>query len=98
MSHHNEKQKFGIPLLICCAVLLTIGIVFEVASPFVSARVLGVARRPQVRSYSRAFRDKLARELAALPSDSPLMIAMGDYVIMRDEARRCAHPDAATIH
>lgn len=32
----------------------------------------------------------LASAIAALPADSPIIAAMGDYKRMRDEARACA--------
>jgi hypothetical protein len=49
----------------------------------------GMAVCPPVVEYSREFQARAAEELAKLPNGSPVIEMMGDYVVMRDQARVC---------
>jgi hypothetical protein len=40
--------------------------------------------------YSRKFQARAAEELALLPHGSAIVEMMGDYTVMRDQARTCA--------
>lgn len=44
---------------------------------------------PTVIEYSAAFQAQLADALEALPTDSPIHVAMSDYKVIRDQARAC---------
>jgi len=44
---------------------------------------------PTVIEYSDAFQVELADALDALPTDSPIHVAMSDYKVIRDQARAC---------
>lgn len=44
---------------------------------------------PPVAEYPKAFQNRAADDLAALPADSPLRRMMDDYKRMRDQARAC---------
>ena len=44
---------------------------------------------PPLKTYSAAFQDRLADELAALPSGSALGVAMVDYATLRAMIRAC---------
>lgn len=45
---------------------------------------------PAVRTITPAEQKRIATAIAAEPADSPIPVAMQDYVKMRDEARACA--------
>jgi hypothetical protein len=47
----------------------------------------GVATCPPVVEYSREFQAKAAEELALLSDESAVVEMMGDYAVMRDQAR-----------
>ena len=49
----------------------------------------GVAACPPVVEYSREFQARAAEELAMLPDGSAIVEMMGDYAVMRDQARAC---------
>ena len=49
----------------------------------------GVAACPPVVEYSREFQAQAAEELAMLPNGSAVVEIMGDYAVMRDQARAC---------
>lgn len=49
----------------------------------------GVAACPPVVEYSREFQARAAEELAMLPDGSAVVEMMGDYAVMRDQARSC---------
>jgi hypothetical protein len=49
----------------------------------------GVAACPPVVEYSREFQTRAADELARLPDGSIVVEMMGDYAVMRDQARAC---------
>ncbi len=44
---------------------------------------------PQVRPYTKAFQNRLADELAALPEGSVLVIVVADYSQLRKEVLAC---------
>jgi hypothetical protein len=48
---------------------------------------LGVC--PPVVAYSREFQARVAEELALLPDGSTIVEMMGDYAVMREQARAC---------
>jgi hypothetical protein len=48
-----------------------------------------VAACPPVVEYSREFQARAAEELAMLPDRSTIVDMMGDYAVMRDQARAC---------
>ena len=50
----------------------------------------GVATCPQVVEYSRVLQASAAEELALLPEGAAVVGMMGDYVVMREQARVCA--------
>ena len=49
----------------------------------------GVAVCPPVVEYSREFQARAAEELTALPDGSAVVEKMGDYGVMREQARAC---------
>ena len=49
----------------------------------------GVAACPPVVEYSREFQARAADELAMLPARSVVVEMMGDYTVMRNQARAC---------
>jgi hypothetical protein len=49
----------------------------------------GVAACPPVVEYSREFQARAAEELAMLPDGSAIIEMIGDYAVMRDQARVC---------
>nr|WP_114964684.1 hypothetical protein [Alkalilacustris brevis] len=50
---------------------------------------VGVAVCPPVVEYSREFQARAAVELAMLPDGSAIVEMMGDYAVMREQARAC---------
>jgi len=44
---------------------------------------------PPVVAYSREFQARAAEELAVLPDGSVVVEMMGDYAVMREQARGC---------
>ena len=49
----------------------------------------GVAPCPPIVEYSREFQARAAEELALLPDGSAVVEILGDYAVMRDQARTC---------
>lgn len=49
----------------------------------------GEAACPPVVEYSREFQARAAEELALLPDGSAIVEMMGDYAVMREQARVC---------
>ena len=49
----------------------------------------GVATCPPVVEYSREFQAKAAEELALLSDESAVVEMMGDYAVLREQARAC---------
>ncbi len=50
----------------------------------------GLAACPPVVEYSRELEAQAAEELALLPDGSALVEMMGDYAVMREQARVCS--------
>jgi hypothetical protein len=50
----------------------------------------GLAACPPVVEYSREIRNRATEELALLPDGSAVVEMMGDYAVMRDQARACS--------
>ena len=50
----------------------------------------GVAACPPVVEYSREVQARAAEELALLPEGAAVVEMMGDYAVMREQARVCA--------
>lgn len=48
-----------------------------------------VSSCPPVVEYSNAQQDTAADEVAALPANDILGVLIGDYMVMRDQARAC---------
>lgn len=49
----------------------------------------GLAACPPVAEYRREFQARAVEELALLPDGSAVVEMMGDYAVMRDQARGC---------
>lgn len=49
----------------------------------------GLAACPPVVEYSREFQARAAQELAMLQGGSAIVEMMGDYAVMREQARVC---------
>lgn len=49
----------------------------------------GLAACPPVVEYSREIQARAAEELAMLPDGSAVVEMMGDYAVMREQARAC---------
>jgi hypothetical protein len=49
----------------------------------------GLTACPPVVEYSREFQSRAAEELAMLPDGSAIVEMMGDYAVMREQARVC---------
>jgi len=49
----------------------------------------GLGACPPVVGYSRELQGQAAEELAMLPDGSAVVEMMGDYAVMRDQARAC---------
>lgn len=45
---------------------------------------------PPVVVYDKAFREDLADAIVALPEESPIVIALTDYYILRKQVRVCS--------
>ncbi len=54
-------------------------------------RAGGLAACPPIVEYNRELQARAAEELAMLPDGSAVVEMMGDYAVMRDQARACAH-------
>ena len=52
-------------------------------------KATGLAACPPVVEYSRELEAQAAEELALLPDGSALVEMMGDYAVMREQARVC---------
>ena len=50
---------------------------------------VALAACPPVVEYSREFQARAAEELALLPDGSAVIEMMGDYAVMREQARAC---------
>ena len=50
----------------------------------------GVAACPPVEEYSREFQARPVEELATLRDGSAIVDMMGDYAVMREQARACS--------
>jgi hypothetical protein len=50
---------------------------------------MGFAACPPVVEYSRGFQARAADELALLPDGSAVVEMVGDYAVLRDQARLC---------
>ena len=50
----------------------------------------GLAACPPVVEYSRGFQARAAEELGFLPDGSAIVEMMGEYAVMRNQARACA--------
>jgi hypothetical protein len=48
-----------------------------------------LAACPPVVEYSRELQARAAEELPLLPDESAIVEMMGDYAVMRDQARAC---------
>ena len=44
---------------------------------------------PPVAEYSTEFQARAADELARLPQESAIVVMLGDYAVMREQARAC---------
>jgi hypothetical protein len=49
----------------------------------------GLAACPPVVEYSRELQARAAEELALLPDGSAIVEMMGDYAVIREQARAC---------
>lgn len=49
----------------------------------------GLSACPPVVEYSREFQTRAAEELALLPDGSVVVEMMGDYAVIREQARAC---------
>ena len=49
----------------------------------------GFSACPPVVEYSREFQERAAEELALLPEGTAIAEMMGDYTVMRQQARLC---------
>lgn len=49
----------------------------------------GVAACPPVVEYSREFQARAAEEMAMLPEGLAVVVMMGDFAVMREQARAC---------
>lgn len=45
---------------------------------------------PPVATYDKAFREDLADAIAALPEESPIVVALTDYYVLRKQVRVCS--------
>lgn len=52
-------------------------------------RAGGLAACPPIVEYSRELQARAAGELAMLPDGSAIVEMMGDYAVIRDQARGC---------
>lgn len=53
------------------------------------SEAMGFAACPPVVEYSRGFQARAADELALLPDGSAVVEMVGDYAVLRDQARLC---------
>lgn len=51
----------------------------------------GLGACPPIVEYSSAFQARAAEELALLPDGSAIVGMMGDYAVIRNQVRACAH-------
>jgi uncharacterized protein YceK len=69
--------------------------VLAIAMSLLSGCATGISERriatgcPPVVEYSREFQSRAADELGVLPEGSVIGKMLGDYAIMRDQARMC---------
>lgn len=65
-------------------------LVLTISLPWLTGCAQGISSVcPSLVSYSPAFQDRLAGEVAALPSDDPLVTVVADYGRLRDQTRAC---------
>lgn len=71
--------------------LAALAIVTGLLSGCVTVRSEGraVSICPPVVDYSREFQERAAEELARLPKGSAIEEMLGDYAVMREQARAC---------
>jgi hypothetical protein len=69
---------------------LCVGIILGVVIARVFLPAIAKANCPYVVPYSKSFFAKLLVEQAPLADDSALMHILEDYMLMRDQARKCA--------
>ena len=55
----------------------------------VGSETTPVAVCPPVVEYSREFQARVAEEIALLPDGSAIFEMLGDYAVMREQARAC---------
>lgn len=48
-----------------------------------------VAVCPPLKEYPESFSNLLANEIEAMPADSATVVAIGDYIALRDAVRAC---------
>lgn len=66
-------------------------LVLTISLPWLTGCAMGVSSPvcPSLVNYSPAFQNRLADEVAALPSDDPLVTVVADYGRLRDQVRAC---------
>ncbi len=70
-------------------VVLVIGAIWLSGCATAGSETGGVTACPPVVDYSREFQARAAEELARLPDGSAVVEMMGDYSVMRQQARAC---------
>lgn len=77
----------------CCRrqlAVLVIATIFLTACATAGFEANSMAACPPAVEYSRQLQARAAEELAMLPDGSAAVEMMGDYAVMRDQARACA--------
>ena len=69
--------------------VLVIGASWLTGCATVSSDGRAIGTCPPVVEYSREFQTRAAEELAMLPDRSVVVEMMGDYAVIRDQARGC---------
>jgi len=85
MNHKEEPDQYTCRLRFAL-VLATSWLTGGATAGFEST---GLSACPTVVDYSREFQAQVAKELALLPDGSAVVEMMGDYAVMRGQARIC---------
>ena len=71
-------------------VVLVIGVSWLTGCATAGFEASGVAACPPIVEYSREVQARAAQELALLPEGAAVVGMMGDYAVMREQARVCS--------
>ncbi|MBZ0130462.1 MAG: hypothetical protein K8F59_15260 [Rhodobacteraceae bacterium] len=83
MTFNAECWRLQLAVLVIVTSLLT-------GCAMAGFEAVGAGACPPVVAYDAGFQARAADELASLPDGSVVVEMMGDYAVMRDQARACS--------